>query len=173
MKYIKINKDRLNKEDITKEDTRIKALIINSKNEILLGYSYHCYQFIGGHLEKGESLIACLKREVKEEVGIILDIKQIEPFLFKEEYYKDYPTTNENYNCKIYYYVIQTDLLPDPSKINYTNEEKIGNFQYQYIPLDKFEEIIISNGKKRKEAEMIGHEMLIAFREYQKIAFKK
>ena len=36
--------------------TRVKAVIINSKNELLLGYSYYEYQFPGGHVEGGEDL---------------------------------------------------------------------------------------------------------------------
>ena len=44
--------------------------IINSNNEILLGYSYHDYQFPGGHVEDGESLIEAMNRELLEETGI-------------------------------------------------------------------------------------------------------
>ena len=171
MKYIKINQSKLKKEEITKEVVRIKVLIINHNKEILLGYSHHCYQFIGGHLEPGESLIECLKREVLEETGITLEHISIEPFLLKEEYYKDYPERYENYNSKIYYFAIETDLKPNLSQTKYTREELEGNFQYQYIKLDEFEHIIIENYKKWKEAEVIGKEMLVAFRELKKLKF--
>lgn len=169
MKYIKVNKDKLKIEEITKEVTRIKVLLINSKEEILLGYSYHCYQFIGGHLEVGESLTDCLKREVLEEVGIKLKIKNIEPFLFKEEYYRNYPTMGENYNSKIYYFLIKTDMRPNFSRTKYTEDEQKGNFHYQYVPLINFENTIIENYQKYEEAKVIGLEMLTAYREYLKL----
>lgn len=168
MKYIKINKDKINSKSITREETRIKVLLINSKNEILLGYSYNCYQFIGGHLEKEESLINCLNREVTEETGMVLNIDSIEPYLLKEEYYKDYPNKNENYNSKIYYFSIKTDLLPDDLNTNYTKEEKIGNFIYKYVKLDEIENTIIKNFEKYEVAKIIGLEMLTAIREYKK-----
>ena len=44
--------------------------MINSKDEILMGYCHNTYQFPGGHLDENETLEECLIREVKEEMGI-------------------------------------------------------------------------------------------------------
>lgn len=169
MKYIKINKDKLKSEEINKVETRIKILMINSKNEMLVGYSYNCYQFIGGHLEKNEDLLDCLKREVKEETGIEIDVCDVSPFLLKEEFYKDYPKKGDNYNSRIYYFVIYTDSCPNINNTNYTEEELIGNFCYKYIDIDNFEKIIVDNYTKYENAKIIGLEMLVVFREYKNI----
>ena len=56
MKEIFINNDKLKDEEIDENVTRVKSLLINDKNQILLGYSHNTYQFIGGHVEKEESL---------------------------------------------------------------------------------------------------------------------
>ena len=80
MKDIITNKHNLKEEDITEVVKRVKILLINSKNEILLGYSHHDYQFPGGHVENGEELIQTVNREIKEETGIDLKLKNIEPF---------------------------------------------------------------------------------------------
>ena len=103
----------ITKDELTSEVTRIKVLLINSNDEILLGYSRNCYQFIGGHIEDKEDLIKCLNREVLEEVGIDLNIADIKPFLLLEHYCNDHPITKENRNCKHYYYVVKTDLKPN------------------------------------------------------------
>ena len=66
------NEDNLKDTDIDESVIRCKAVIINSKNEILLGYCNGTYQFPGGHLREGESLSECLIREVKEESLILL-----------------------------------------------------------------------------------------------------
>ena len=55
MKESIYNYDNLKLEDVDEVIVRTKALLINSSNEILLGYSHHTYQFPGGHLEEGES----------------------------------------------------------------------------------------------------------------------
>ena len=77
MKKIITNKNNLTEADITEVVKRVKVLIINSKKEILLGYSHNNYQFPGGHVENGESLIQAVKREVLEETGIALEVNNI------------------------------------------------------------------------------------------------
>ena len=51
MKEIITNKYNLKEEEMTEVVKRVKILIINSNNEILLGYSHNDYQFPGGHVE--------------------------------------------------------------------------------------------------------------------------
>ena len=72
-----INHDNLKKEDIEEVITRVKGLIINDKDEIMLGYAYGTYQFPGGHIEKREKIIDGLIREIKEEIGYNLDYQSI------------------------------------------------------------------------------------------------
>ncbi len=52
MEKIFFNDDNLTKEEIDETVIRLKALILNSNDELLLGYSYNTYQFPGGHLEE-------------------------------------------------------------------------------------------------------------------------
>jgi hypothetical protein len=56
MKEIIYSVDNLCFEDNDEEVVRTKALIINSNNEVILGYSHKTYQFPGGHLEDDETL---------------------------------------------------------------------------------------------------------------------
>jgi len=50
MKELVFNHDNLTKSDIDEIIIRIKCIIINSPNEVMLGYSDNTYQFPGGHL---------------------------------------------------------------------------------------------------------------------------
>lgn len=170
MKHIIKNDLGIKKEDLDKEVIRIKVLLINEKNELLLGYGNNCYQFIGGHLENGEDLITCLKREVLEEVGIILeniDIN-IKPFLLLEHYCHDHPEVEEKINCKIYYFSVYSNELPNKSYTHYTEEEKEGRFIYQYIPLDQVEQKIIDHQQRFNHAKTVGEEMLCALNIFKK-----
>lgn len=54
MKKIFYNEDNLNEKDINNSVKRAKLLIINSNNEILLGYGHNTYQIIGDHIEDNE-----------------------------------------------------------------------------------------------------------------------
>ena len=118
MKETIYNYDYLNEEDITEVSVRVKALIINSNKEILLGKSDISYQFPGGHLEDNESLIETLKREVLEETGIGLSDEEIGRTFYKVTYLnKDYPVKGTNRKSEIYYYVVNTNKEVDLSKV--------------------------------------------------------
>ena len=77
MKEIITNDYNLKEEDMTEVVRRVKLFIVNSNNEILLGYSHNEYQCPGGHVEENEDLISAINREMKEETG--LDLLEIEP----------------------------------------------------------------------------------------------
>ena len=74
MKQIITNKYNLTDADMTEVVKRVKVLLVNSNNEVLLGYSHNNYQFPGGHVEENETLIQTVNREVLEETGIEIEI---------------------------------------------------------------------------------------------------
>ena len=55
MKEIIYNYDNLTDDMLNNKINRAKVLIINSHDEILFGYADKTYQFIGGHVEVGET----------------------------------------------------------------------------------------------------------------------
>ena len=99
-----VNDNNLKEEDITNYMMKGKVLMINSKNQILLGYSYNEYQFIGGTKEVHEDLIDTVKREIEEETGINATNFDLKPFACNIGYHKDWPTKGENQKLEIYYY---------------------------------------------------------------------
>ena len=173
MKYVRLNNERLKQQDINSEVIRVKAIIINSKGQLLIGKSFGCYQLIGGHLEQDETLVNCLIREVKEESGIILQPKDVVPFLLIDDYYKDYPSKDKNFNSRIYYFIINTDQTPNISNTSYTVEENIGKFSLEYLDLDGIESVIKQNVKEHIDATGIAKTLLIAIREYKKMTSRK
>jgi 8-oxo-dGTP pyrophosphatase MutT (NUDIX family) len=167
MKEILYNHDNLNKEDIDETVIRVKMLMINSKNEVLLGYSYKTYQFPGGHLEEGEALLDCVKREVLEETGIELNIDKFEPFFVTRYYNKNYHDSGKNRNSEIYFYVIHTDELFNLNRVKYDEGEIKGNFELRYINLNDVEKILIDSIPDNEINKIIVGEMLEVFKEYK------
>ena len=169
MRKIITNDYNLKEEDITEVVKRVKLFVINSNNEILLGYSHNEYQCPGGHVEEGESLITTINREMKEETGIELNLKSAKPFACSIGYYKDWPEKGKNRKIEIYYYEIKTDEKPNLSNVNYTTSELEGNFELKYIPLKKVEEEFINNANKYGDKHGIVKEMLKVFKVYKKL----
>lgn len=109
MKEFITNKYNLTEDDVTEVVKRVKVLAINSNNEILLGYSHNDYQFPGGHVEEGESLLQTVKREMLEETGIDLKMENVEPFAVALGYYKDWPA--EGKIGKLKYTIMKLRLM--------------------------------------------------------------
>ena len=167
MKKIVTNKYNLSEEDMTEVVKRVKVLVVNSNNEVLLGYSHNDYQFPGGHVEDGETLVQTVNREVLEETGIKLELTDIEPFACALGYYKDWPAAGKNRKIEIYYYEVKTDKKPNLELTEYTESEKEGNFELKYIPLIEVEEILAKNAEIYGDKRGIAREMIELFGIYK------
>ena len=168
MKYFIHNEYNLKEEEISEVVTRVKALLLNSNNELLMGYAHKVYQFPGGHVENNEDMLVALSREIKEETGISLKLKNEVPFACNTRYFKDYPVVGKNRKNYIYYYEIKTDLPPNLSKTSYTDDEVAGNFELRYEKVDTIESTIKNNVDKYGNLLGIATEMLELIEYYKK-----
>ena len=169
MKEILYNYDNLKLEDIDEVVTRTKGLIINSNNEITLGYSHKTYQFPGGHLEEGETLEECLLREIEEETGIEIKDAKLKPFEKITYYNKNYHKSGKNRKNDIYYYIINTDANFDMNNSKLDEWEKDGNFTVKTFPIENVEQVLIDSIPDNPINKVIVEEMLDIFKEYNKI----
>lgn len=169
MKTLIDNKNNLTLEDITDETVRVKALIVNKENEILLGYSFGEYQFPGGHVEGNEELTIALHRELLEETGMDVDTTNLKPFMLLEHLTKDHPEIGNNRLSKIYYFIVNPTDEIHLNKTNYTIEETVGNFELRFIPLDYVEEILLKNSEIAPKNKVMATEMLSAIKEYKQL----
>jgi len=167
MKQIITNKYNLTDSEMTEVVKRVKVLLVNSNNDVLLGYSHNNYQFPGGHVEDNETLIQAVNREVLEETGIDLNVKNIEPFACAIGYYKDWPAEGKNRKIEIYYYEVKTDEEPNLENTEYTENEKDGNFELRYIPLSDVENVLRANAEEYGDKKGIAREMIDLFGVYK------
>lgn len=68
--------------DVQYPKVGVGILIMNDQNEILLGerigsHGEGLWCYPGGHLEWGEKIEECAKREVKEETGLDVDVQDV------------------------------------------------------------------------------------------------
>lgn len=167
MKQLITNKYNLTDSDMTEDVKRVKVLLVNSNNDVLLGYSHNNYQFPGGHVEENETLVQAVNREVLEETGIELNITNIEPFACAIGYYKDWPAEEKNRKIEIYYYEVKTDEKPNLENTEYTENEKDGNFELRYIPLLDVENVLRTNAEEYGDKKGIAREMIDLFGVYK------
>lgn len=165
-KIVVHNSDNLKEEDINLWVYRSRGVIINSNNEILLGYLGGTYQFPGGHLEGPETKEECLVREVMEETGIDINDKYEDPFYRIVYYSKDYPEEGTNRYCEFNYYIVRTNDKFDTSKTKYDDYEIENNYELRYIKLNDFENILNSDMNNNERNKIIYPEMIDVIKTY-------
>lgn len=162
MKQLIFNEDNLKDTEINAIVTRVKVLMLNSENKLLLGYCDGIYQFPGGHVEQGENLGETVKREIKEETGIELNTESLTPFYCIKHYKKDYDKMGINKLSQLYYFLIKTDEAINEAKIKYTEHEKSGGYKLEYIPIEDLKKVLIDNIPNNIHNPTIVKEMLAA-----------
>ncbi len=167
MKTKIINYDHIKEEDISDKVIRVKALLINSKKEILLASAYTTIQFPGGHLEVGETLNEGLKREVLEETGIVLN-GEYTPFFCLKYFLKDYPVKRNNRSIEIYYYYIFTDEPYNLENIYLDDQERNGEFNLNYVKLKDLKKYLKKNPGNLEINKIVTNEMLQAVKVLKK-----
>lgn len=169
MKELIINKDNLNDDDVKEVVTRVKAIMINDNDEILLAYCDDDYQFPGGHLKDGENVYDGLIREVKEETGIEAKKDDFYPFIKIKHYSKNYFRTNENRLNIMIYFVYKKSTVINNDNINISDYERKNEFKLCFVKLSEVEEILIDHVKKFPRFRYIAYEMLPVLEAYKKL----
>ena len=84
----------------------VGALIVNQQGKILLAKSHKWfdkYTLPGGHIEVGESMVDAVRREVKEEVGLDVEVVEmllVQEAIFAPEFYKKKHFIFIDFYCK-------------------------------------------------------------------------
>lgn len=172
MKEIVFNKQNLLDDDIQIFENKVKIILKNSKDELLVCKRNGVIHFVGGKKEKDETYKETAKREIAEETGIVISEtdSKLESFLQMKQYQQNYYNSGKNCLLTITYLVCSTDEKFDYSKRNLDEKESKQNFTLEYIPMKDFMEELEKNREvaKKDNREFIITEMKYVFSEYIK-----
>lgn len=138
------NPNNLIQSKLDKRVTRVKILIFNDLDQLLLCNIDGVFSFVGGHVEDNETLCDALYRELEEETGIILDKKNIEPFYKIERWNKNHFNTGKKCLSEIYYFYIKINgnFNIEKQKLDYFERQK--NFLLQFVDGDNLKSLLSS-----------------------------
>jgi hypothetical protein len=172
IEIVKYNDDDLKDNEIDEVITRVKAFIVSSKNNMIVGFNDEGFQLIGGYVGAGEDIVASLKNIIYNECGIVLDNKDtIEPFYEVRYYNRDYKGSGINRLSDLIYFVVNTDKLPNHKKLKLSDKELAEKLPLEIIRRSLF-------GKELREYieneenpvnRVKGKELLLAYEKYKEI----
>ena len=165
MKQIFINDNDLKIEDIDYSVIRVKGLVINSNDELILIENNNTFQFPGGHLRQDEPIEKCLAREIREELGIDVNVDN-GPFMMITTYDNDYFDSGSRVCNEIYYFIVKTDLEPDANNLVLDSIEKESDFNIYKINIADLDNFLNNCLESGKIDPSIGREMLLVSATY-------
>ena len=165
---------KIQNKNMDEEKVKVRLLICNSNDEILVCNYNGIYMLPGGKLEDneqqfGKPLKRALVREIKEEIGIDITNVKLEILHTIVHYQEDYPKVNGqiiNREVTTHYFKTEMDIDLETIKNNLSEREKEGNFNLEWIKKDKLRDILINSTSKNPRKDFFHDELRIILEEY-------
>lgn len=140
IEIVKYNDDDLQDNEIDEVVTRVKAFIISSKNNLVVGFDEkEGFQLLGGYVNEGEDIVATLTNHIYQQSGILLDAKDIiEPFYEIRYYNANYKGSGNNRLSDLIYFCVKSDKLPNLKKLKLTDRELMERMSVEVVRRSAF-----------------------------------
>ena len=139
---IKINDDNLNLSEVQEFNSKVRAFLVDSNNNVLIANYGNVILLPGGSIDKDETNEEAIIRELVEETGCNYTAEELEFLNTIEFYQRDYPKRDGsklNRLVTTHYYV---GPFKGINKQSLTEKEKKGKFKLELINLDELEEYV-------------------------------
>ena len=103
-----INDDNLKNSDILEFSTKVRAILIDDNNQILIANYGNVILLPGVKVDIGESIYDAISRELKEETGMLYEEDELVYIGVLDYYQKNYPKmdgTYQNRLVKTHYFI--------------------------------------------------------------------
>ncbi len=167
-----INENNLELEEIQEFNSKVRALLIDNDNNILIAYYGKTILLPGGSIDLNETVEDAIIRELKEEMGMDYSKDELTYLNTLKYYQKDYPKRNGGFKNRLittHYYVGEYRGI---SKQSLTEKEQKDNFRLKLVPIDILEELVLNNQNNNPRNIYFVKE-LIAILEYYKQSYSK
>ncbi len=172
IEIVKYNDDDLKDNEIDEVVTRVKAFLVSSKNNMIVGYTDEGFQLIGGYVEGNQDLNTALANIIYNECGIALDAKdKIEPFYEIRYYNRDYKGSGINRLSDLIYFVVHTDKLPNYKKLKLTPREIADRMPLEIVRRSLFGKDLRQYIEKEENPlnKVKAKELLMAYEKFKEI----
>lgn len=172
IEIIKYNDDDLKDNEIDQVITRVRAFIVSSKNDMIVGHDENGYQLIETYVGENESLEIALTNAIFAECGISLDTKDsMEPFYEIRYYNRNYKESGVNRLSDLIYFLVNTDKLPNYKKLKLSPKEMAEKLPLEQIRRSAFAKTLKDYIEEEDNQlnKVKAKELLIAFEKMKEI----
>lgn len=177
MKQIIYNEEKLTDKEVDRMVNKVRGIVINKNGQVMLCRNAGIYLLPGGSVERNESLVDGLKREIFEEGGEMeIDEERTTPFLQIKSYNRNYYDRKlKRYTNRLTvtsFFETYTECEIKPEKLHLTESEKAKKFMPFFTNLSSVDYIVSTNTTTDNEKkEVFDREIRTVLREYAE--FKK
>ena len=167
-----INEDNLELKEIQEFNLKVRVLLIDENNNILIANYGNTFLLPGGSINQGETTEEAIIRELKEETGINYNLDELTYLNTLKYYQNNYPKRDGNLQNRLittHYFV---GKYKGTSKQSLTEKEQKGNFRLELISIDNLEELVLNNQTINPRNIYFVKELLTIF-EYYKQTYSK
>ena len=165
-----LNRDKLLDNEINEKSLKVRALLFDENNNVLVANYNGVLMFPGGKVDKDENLLDALCRELSEELGNIYNSEELTFFMTLNFYQKGYPKVEDvivNRLVKTHYYIgTYKDINFDLQQLS--EREKKSNFKLELISFDELENIVLNNTNNNPRNKYFQDELLEVLKCYKK-----
>jgi len=173
MKLI-INEDNLLLNEVQEFTTKVRAILVDEYNRILIANYGNVILLPGGKVDEGETESEAITRELSEELGKNYNFNELEFFVTLNYYQKYYPKidgTFQNRLLKTHYFVGSYKGIDKDSR-KLTEKEQKGDFRLELVSMEDLENMILKNVNDNPRNIYFQKELLSILTSYKKYKTK-
>jgi len=166
-----INEDNLQYSEVQEFSSKVRAILIDENNQMLIANYGNVILLPGGKVDEGETLSEAIIRELSEELGQDYNSGELEFFVTLNYYQKDYPKrdgTFQNRLVQTHYFVGSYKAINKDSR-KLTEKEQKGNFRLELVSFDDLENMILKNVNDNPRNIYFQKELLTIMSNYKNI----
>lgn len=172
---IVINDDNLKMNEVNKQNSKVRAILVNDNNEVMVAYYGGVILLPGGSMDKDENVLEALRREIREEIGISYETEDLSFLAELDHFQRNYVSregATSNLLVKTYYFTGSYKSI-DYSNQHLTRKEKKDGFRLELIPLEEIEKKVLENQNDNPRNEYFQRELLEIINVYKSIGCNK
>lgn len=171
--HLVINDNNLLFDEVQEFSSKVRAILIDENNKILIANYGNVILLPGGKVDTGETIDEAIIRELSEELGEDYTCEELDFFGRLDYYQKNYPKmdgTFQNRLVQTYYFVgLYKGIKREARKL--TEKEQRGNFRLELVSLEDLDNIVLKNVNDNPRNIYFQKELLTIFASYKNIAY--